>query len=104
VTDSAAPRPSSGARYVLERADGQGQGELVYRGLVRLPEANVPIEVRISEATGAARAIVDAGAVPDGGPRPADLERTAAALVKSATKAASSGERLPPRKIVRWRG
>jgi hypothetical protein len=96
-------RPSSGARYVLERLDGQG--ELVYRGLVRLPDADVPVEVHISEATGAATATVAAEAIPEGGPRPADLERMAAALVRGATKPTSAEpRRRPPRKIVRWRG
>ncbi|WP_437693338.1 hypothetical protein [Sorangium sp. So ce176] len=98
-------RPSSGARYVLERTDpGGAPGELVYRGLVRLPDADVPVEVRIAEATGAATATVDAAAVPPGGPRPEDLCRTAAALVRSATKSADAHAQRLPRKIVRWRG
>lgn len=97
-------RPSSGARYVLERTDGQG--ELAYRGFVHLPTADVPVEVRISAATGAATATVAAEAIPVGGPLSAELERTAAALVRSVTKPAGAGpgQRSPPRKIVRWRG
>ncbi|WP_437718556.1 hypothetical protein WMF45_20265 [Sorangium sp. So ce448] len=98
-------RPSSGARYVLEQADaGDAPGEFVYRGLVRLPDADVPVEVRVAEATGAATATVDAAAVPHGGPHPEEISRTAAALVRSATKSADAHARRPPRKIVRWRG
>ncbi|WP_438020647.1 hypothetical protein WMF18_16910 [Sorangium sp. So ce315] len=104
MTQSAG-RPSSGARYVLEQTDAAGApGEFVYRGLVRLPDADVPVEVRVAGAIGAATATVDAAAVPPGGPRPEDLSRTAAALVRSATKAADAHARRPPRKIVRWRG
>ncbi|AUX22761.1 hypothetical protein SOCEGT47_032710 [Sorangium cellulosum] len=100
-----AGRPSSGARYVLERSDaGHAPGEVVYRGLVRLPDADVPIEVRVVEASGAATATVDAAAVPHGGPRPEDLSRSAAALVRSATRSADAHARRLPRKIVRWRG
>lgn len=98
-----AGRPSSGARYVLDRTD-EAQGEIVYRGLVRLPDADVPVEVRVAESTGVATATVDQTAVPHGGPRPEDLSRTAAALVKSATKSADAHARRPPRRIVRWRG
>ncbi|AUX42928.1 hypothetical protein SOCE26_043680 [Sorangium cellulosum] len=104
-------RPSSGARYVLEQSvdegaqrEGRAPGEVVYRGLVRLPDADIPVEVRVAEETGAATATVDVAAVPHGGPRPEDLARTAAALVRSATKAADVHARRPPRKIVRWRG
>lgn len=101
----AAGRPSSGARYVLEQTEVEGStGEFVYRGLVRLPDADVPVEVRIAEATGAATATVDAAAVPHGGPHPEELSKTAAALVRSATKSADAHARRLPRKIVRWRG
>ncbi|MGK3963308.1 hypothetical protein WMF38_03860 [Sorangium sp. So ce118] len=104
MTQSAG-RPSSGARYVLEQTEVEGApGEFVYRGLVRLPDADVPVEVRVAEATGAATATLDAAAVPPGGPPPEELSRTAAALVRSATRSADAHARRPPRKIVRWRG
>lgn len=114
MTTQAELRPTAGARYVLERDPAGGEvGEVVYRGFVHLPDADVPIEVRVRArgeeggsvaplAPGVAR--VDAEAIPAGGPRPAELERMAAALVKAAVRSAGSADRDPPRKIVRWRG
>ena len=110
-------RPRCGARYALEFFDegssAQGAeapagesgkaGALVYRGFVHLPDADVPVEVRIAEG-GAAQASVEAGAIPAGGPSPADLERMAAALVKTVVKSAAVADRPPPRRVVRWRG
>jgi hypothetical protein len=115
-TAQTALRPSSGARYVLERVATESEGgEMVYTGCVHLPDADVPVEVRLAlpgagagaQGEGAgpgARARVDAGAVPQGGPSPAEIERMAAALVKVAVRSAAAGDRPPPRKIVRWRG
>lgn len=96
------PRPSSGARYALEHCPEE-TGAVVYRGFVHLPDADVPVEVRFGEG-GAAQARVEAAAIPAGGPAPAELERAAAALVKTAVKASASADRPPPRKVVRWRG
>ncbi|MEP7124151.1 MAG: hypothetical protein ABJE95_24705 [Byssovorax sp.] len=88
-------RPASGARYIAERVEG-GEGSVAYRGLVRLPDADLPLEVTITLPSGATRAVV-AGGTPE-------HEKVAAALVRAATKAAiASGEALP-RKIERWRG
>ena len=88
-------RPATGARYVAERVEG-GEGTVVYRGLVRLPDADLALEITITLPGGATRAVVEGGA--------ADHEKTAAALFRAATKSAvASGEELP-RKIERWRG
>ncbi len=88
-------RPASGARYVLERAESS-DASVVYRGLVRLPDADMAIEVTVALPGGATRAVV-AGEAPD-------HEKTAAALIRAATKSAvAAGEELP-RKLERWRG
>jgi hypothetical protein len=88
-------RPVSGARYIVERTES-GEGSIVYRGLVRLPDADLPLEVTVTLPSGATRAVVQGNA--------AEHEKTAAALIRAATKSAvASGEELP-RKIERWRG
>ncbi len=88
-------RPASGARYIAELAE-RGEGTIVYRGLVRLPDADLALEVTITLPGGATRAVVEGGAP--------EHEKTAAALLRAATKSAvASGEELP-RKIERWRG
>jgi hypothetical protein len=98
-------RPSAGARYALERAGADDAQDLVYRGFVHLPGGDVAVEVRLARSgEGSARASVDAAAIPEGGPSAADLERAAAALVKTAVKAAGAAERPPPRRLTRWRG
>jgi len=88
-------RPVSGARYIVERAES-GEGSVVYRGLVRLPDADLPLEVTVTLPSGATRAVVQGDA--------ADHEKMAAALIRAATKSAvAAGEELP-RKVERWRG
>jgi hypothetical protein len=88
-------RPASGARYIAERVEG-GEGTVVYRGLVRLPDADLALEVTITLPSGATRAVVEGGSP--------EHEKTAAALLRAATKSAvASGAELP-RKIERWRG
>jgi hypothetical protein len=90
-------RPASGARYIAELIEGGGgEGTVVYRGLVRLPDADLPLIATITLPGGATRAVVEGGAP--------EHEKVAAALIRSATKGAvASGEQLP-RKIERWRG
>ena len=104
-------RPASGARYVAERIETEietetetggkgggkgGEGTVVYRGLVRLPDADLSLEATITLPSGATRAVVEGGTP--------EHEKVAAALIRAATKAAvASGEELP-RKIERWRG
>jgi hypothetical protein len=98
-------RPTSGVRYVLERVgDERGSAsQVIYRGFAHLPDADLPLEVRIELTSGATSATIasPAGRPPSSGD--VELEKASAALVRSATKAAvASGEALP-RKIVRWR-
>ena len=88
-------RPVSGARYIVERVES-GEGSVVYRGLVRLPDADLPLEVTISLPSGATRAVVQGG-LPE-------HEKTAAALLRAATKSAVTDGETLPRKIERWRG
>ncbi len=88
-------RPASGARYIAERVEA-GQGTVIYRGLVRLPDADLALEATITLPGGATRATVEGGSP--------EHEKTAAALIRAATKSAvASGEELP-RKVERWRG
>jgi len=88
-------RPATGARYVLERTSEQPDC-VVYRGFVHLPDADLALEVTVQVPGGATRAVLKGG--------PAELERVASALVRSATKSAVHAGRPLPRKIVRWRG
>lgn len=91
-------RPASGARYIATREEG-GEGSVVYRGLVRLPDADLPLSVTVLLPSGATRAVIEGG-----GEGAAEHEKTAAALVRAATKGAvAAGEELP-RKVERWRG
>lgn len=108
-------RPRAGARYVLERVDETAPDVALYRGHIYLPETEIPVEVRVELPGGAARATLGSGRE-ESEPEPAgqgdpsggtvsrkEFERMAAALVRSATKAASASTGLP-RRIVRWRG
>ena len=71
-------RPASGARYIATREEG-GEGSVVYRGLVRLPDADLPLSVTVSLPSGATRAVIEGG-----GEGAAEHEKTAAALVRAA--------------------
>jgi hypothetical protein len=96
-------RPTQGVRYVLERVDGDGQGtDVVYRGFAHLPGADLPLEARVAATTGAVRATIERGGAPEA--EIAEMEKAAAALVRSATKALVAAGRPLPRKIARWRG
>lgn len=97
-------RPTAGVRYAVERFEDEGS-VIVYRGFAHLPDADVPLAVRVEHddtqgRTAVVAKIDDAGHVADG---PA-IERAAAALVKAAARAARDAGRPLPRKIVRWRG
>ncbi|HZF56035.1 MAG TPA: hypothetical protein VE093_45790 [Polyangiaceae bacterium] len=109
-------RPRSGARYELTRvedepepaasadADGSGEraGTVIYRGFVHLPDAAIPVEVKLLLPAGDARAELGEGS--EGGAARKEIERLAAAFVRSATKSAAASGGSLPRKIVRWRG
>lgn len=95
-------RPTSGVRYALAHA--QASAELAeYRGFAHLPEADVPLTVRVALPSGA----VKAEATPTSGvpaARLAELSKAVAALVRAATKGDVAEGRVLPRKITRWRG
>lgn len=90
-------RPTTGVRYdiLLSPQEAQEEEGLVYRGHARLPDRDIPLEVRVS-AKSEARASLNCGeALPEAERR--ELEREAAALVRAATRG------IPPRRITRWR-
>ncbi len=89
-------RPSAGLRLVVERAEESAEA-IVYRGFVHLPAADVPAEARVELPGGAVSVTLGEGGTPD-------LVKTAAALVRAATKTPLAGGGAAPRKIVRWRG
>jgi hypothetical protein len=90
------PRPTAGARYTLELAEQTAEA-VIYRGFVHLPEADVAATVTLALPGGAATATLG-----DGGT--SEMGKTAAALVRAATKAELKAGTALPRKIVRWRG
>jgi hypothetical protein len=89
-------RPSAGVRYALEKAEETSEA-VRYRGFVHLPDADLPLEVRVDLPGGATHAEVGPGGT-------AEMEKAAAALVRAATKALVAAGGPLPRKIVRWRG
>jgi hypothetical protein len=82
-------RPTAGARLVLEKA-GEGEGSVVYRGFVHLPDSDIPAEAQVSAGSPVAVTLGEGGTP--------ELTKWVAALVRAAAKGAA------PRKIVRWRG
>ena len=80
---------------MVERAE-EAPDAVVYRGLVYLPDAEVPAVITVALPGGATVATLGQGGNPV-------LEKETAALVRAATKAqVAAGEALS-RKIVRWR-
>lgn len=95
-------RPSAGVRFVLERKSVEP--ELVtYEGFAHLPDADVPLVVRIALPGGAVSATGSAAASVDDA-RAAALAKAVTPLVRAATKAQAAAGQALPRKIVRWRG
>ena len=88
-------RPTKGVRYAVERIE-EDASRVLYRGFVHLPDADLPLSVTLALPDGTVRALLQ-------GSRP-DLEKMAAALIRSATKSALTAGVALPRKIVRWRG
>jgi hypothetical protein len=102
--DASQKRPTVGVRYAVERG-GENGAVVIYSGFAHLPDADLPLVVRVEhDETGGRTNVVakvdDAGNVADG----AGLERAAAALVKAAARGARDAGRSLPRRIVRWRG
>ncbi|MDI1478989.1 hypothetical protein [Polyangium sp. y55x31] len=96
--DASQRRPTAGVRYALERADEE-ESSATYRGFAHLPDADLPLEIRVEQASVTAR--IEGAAV---GVDVAGLEKAGAALVKAALRAARDAGRPMPRRIVRWRG
>ena len=92
---AASLRPTAGVRLAVTRAEGD-EARVVYRGFAHLPDRDLAVEVTVALPGGATHATVEGGA--------ADLEKTAAALVRAATKSELAAGLALPRKIVRWRG
>ena len=97
-------RPTTGVRYAVERSAVDGRA-VIYKGFAHLPDADVPLVVRVEEEgadgrTNVVAKVDEAGFVGDG---PA-IERAAAALIKAAARGARDAGRTLPRRIVRWRG
>ena len=95
-------RPTVGVRYALERTLVEPE-QVTYEGFAHLPDADVPLVVRVALPGGAVTATGSAAAPADEA-RAASLAKAVTPLVRAATKAqAAAGQELP-RKIVRWRG
>ena len=90
-----AGRPTAGARLSVVKAEEEPDA-VIYRGFVHVPEADIPAEARIDLAGGPVKLTLGAGGTPE-------LEKTAAALVRAATKSLVASGGALPWKIVRWR-
>ncbi|MDC3957925.1 hypothetical protein [Polyangium jinanense] len=105
--DASQRRPTAGVRYALERAAEEESGA-TYRGFAHLPDADLPLEVRVEQTSeGGAEGRANVTARIEGaavGVDVAGLEKAGAALVKAALRAARDAGRAMPRRIVRWRG
>lgn len=95
-------RPTAGVRYAVERMRVEPT-EVVYEGFAHLPDADVPLTVRVEMPGGAVRATVAPSEVVTE-QRAADFAKAVTALVRAATKAEVAAGQALPRKIVRWRG
>ena len=97
-------RPPTGARLSVEKVSPIATGEegpsaspVVYRGFVYLPDADVSLEARVEMPQGTVKVALGEGGT-------AELQKTAAALIRAATKTEVVNGTPLPRKIVRWRG
>lgn len=89
-------RPTAGARLVVTKAE-EAEDAVRYTGHVHLPDADVTADVSVALPGGAVRVTLGPGGT-------AELEKSAAALVRAATKSLVTAGTPLPRKIVRWRG
>jgi hypothetical protein len=93
-------KPTFGVRYVVDYVDGEGTAEARYHGMAHLPEGSIAIDLKV--APGGVKAELAASPLlsPE---RRRELEKEAAALVRSATKSAIASGAVLPRRIARWR-
>lgn len=96
-------RPTTGVRYAVERSGVDGK-TVIYSGFAHLPDADVPLVVRVEEEAADGRANVVARVEDAAATDAAAIERAAAALIKAAARSARDAGRSLPRRIVRWRG
>jgi hypothetical protein len=89
-------RPTAGARLSVTRVEEGGPEAAIYRGFVHLPDADIPAEARIDLAGGPVKLTLGDGGTPE-------LEKTATALLRAATKSLVAKGGALPWKIVRWR-
>ena len=102
--DASQKRPTAGVRYAVERSADEGK-VVIYSGFAHLPDADLPLVVRVEQddadgKTNVVAKLEDTAGVVDG----SALERAAAALIKAAARGAKDAGRSLPRRIVRWRG
>lgn len=90
--------PATGVRYVLTRTREEPE-QVTYQGFAHLPEADLQLTAQVALPGGAVQAAV----TPPDHPRAAEIAKSAAALVRAATKAEVTANRALPRKIARWR-
>lgn len=93
-------RPTDGARFLLERASIDPDGEAAsYRGAIYLPDDERTYAVRVSSA---GEATLDGGgAWPEHEARLIDLARS---LGRSAPRRKADGLPTWPERMLRWRG
>lgn len=102
--DASQKRPTAGVRYAVERS-GDEENIVIYSGFAHLPDADIPLVVRVEHdgSDGRANVVAKVECVEGVADGPA-LERAAAALIKAAARGARDAGRSLPRRIVRWRG
>jgi hypothetical protein len=95
--------PENGQRFVLDHERGSEE-PFIYRGSVETPERSVAIEVRVHTTAESADGLQAVGSAPEASDEDrAELERLAAAMVRSALRSALKQGRRPPRRVKRWR-
>jgi hypothetical protein len=94
--------PAHGVRFVLDRVTDSDEA-VVYRGRVELEGGSAAVEVRVEPADnpGGWQARAEAPEAPEA--YRSALERTAAAIAKTAVRSARHGGRPVPRRLTRWR-
>ena len=95
--------PDNGQRFVLDHERGSDE-PFIYRGTVETAERSIAVEVRVRLATQSADGLDAVGSAPEAADEDrAELERLAAAMVRSALRSALKQGRRPPRRVKRWR-
>jgi hypothetical protein len=93
-------RPKKGVRYALDRGE-LSDAHVRYEGFVHLPDADVPVSVRVDLPALEVRWEIAPGS--GDAERIKRLGTMAGALVRAAVRSATAASIPPPRRIVRWR-